>query len=531
MFPFGFGLTYSRFAFSALAVSPRLAAGAGPVSVSATVTNTGNRTASDVAQLYVGDPASAGEPPRQLKGFQRVTLAPGRSQRVTFSVAASDLQTWDSTAHAWTTNPGRYGIFVGDSSRNLPLTSTYTLATSAGARKMTTQAPATLDPAHANVVTTTLTAGGTQPLTSVRLGLDVPAGWTAKATTASRYPIVLPGTQLRTSWLVTPPAGAQSRLWRLVATASAGGGYSTSGGAQVSVGPIVAATLTSTTKSARTGTSFAVTATLRNTTDQPVSVADQITGATGLTVTPARSTVVLPARTTVTTPLTVEVAAKARSASLDLTGTVTIAGQDYALPDGPLDLPVLFGSLADAYDNTAVSDDASPGSADFDGSGFSYSAQSLADAGLVPGRPVVHGSTTFTWPAPTAGNPDNVVAAGQEIAVGKSGSTLSFLGSASNGSGSGTGTITYTDGSTAPFTLALTNWTPGAVLPADQVVATAATWNRPPNSGYPATIAVSVYTTSVPLAAAKTVASVTLPTTVTGDQAGTRLHVFDLVVS
>jgi beta-glucosidase-like glycosyl hydrolase len=531
MFPFGFGLTYSDFSFSGLTVSPYAADSAGQVRVSATVTNTGTRTASDVAQLYVGDPASTGEPPKQLKGFQRVTLQPGGSQRVTFTVAASDLQTWDSNAHAWRTNTGTYGIFVGDSSRMLPLAATYTLTGSTGSRAITTDAAASLDPAHGNIVTTTLTAGGTQTLKSVRLGLDVPEGWTAEALTTASYGSVGADTRLRTSWLVTPAAGAQSRLWRLVATATASGGYSISGGVQVSVGPLVDATLTSTTKLARTGTSFAVTLNLRNATDHQVTVVDQISPVTGLTVTPAGSTVVLQPRTTLATQLTVAVSPDARSASLDLTGTATVSGQDYPLQDGLLDLPVLFGSLAGAYDNTAVSDDASPASANFDGSGYSYSAQSLSDVGLVPGQPVVHGAVTFTWPAAAAGTPDNVVAAGQHIAVGRSGSALWFLGAANNGSGYGTATIIYADGSTVPFTLSLTNWTPGAVLPGDEVVATAPRWNRPPNSGYPPGIAVSVYATSVPLTAGKTVAYVTLPTAVTGDQAGTRLHVFDMVVS
>jgi hypothetical protein len=124
-----------------------------------------------------------------------------------------------------------------------------------------------------------------------------------------------------------------------------------------------------------------------------------------------------------------------------------------------------------------------------------------------------------------------VVAAGQRIAVGGAGPQLWFLGSANNGSGSGEGTLTYTDGSTAPFTVALTNWTPSTALPQDQLVATAPTWNRPAGSGYPAATAVSVYATKVPLAAGRTLAYVTLPATVTGDQAGTRLHAFDIAVN
>lgn len=198
---------------------------------------------------------------------------------------------------------------------------------------------------------------------------------------------------------------------------------------------------------------------------------------------------------------------------------------------GYLDPPVVFGSLAEAYDNVGVSDDDAPGQADFDGSGYSYSAQALAAVGLTPGANVPAGSTRFTWPTAAPASPDNVVAAGQLIAVNRSGSTLSFLGAANNGSGSGTGTITYTDGSTSSFTLALTNWTPSSPLASDTLVATAHTWNRPAGSPYPAAMDVSVYATSIGLDKDKTVSYVTLPVSVSGDQTGTRLHVFEMVVS
>jgi beta-glucosidase len=77
LFPFGYGLSYTSFAFSDLRVTPSRLAGHGAlVHVTARVTNTGHATGAEVAQLYLGDPAAAGEPPRQLKGFQKVTLGP-----------------------------------------------------------------------------------------------------------------------------------------------------------------------------------------------------------------------------------------------------------------------------------------------------------------------------------------------------------------------------------------------------------------------------------------------------------------------
>lgn len=118
LFPFGYGLSYTRFRFQHLNVAGQH----GDVTVQATVTNTGRRTGADVVQLYVTDPSAAGEPPLQLKGFQRVQLRPGQSKRLTFRLDRRAFSIWDTDAQAWTTVPGRYRVSVGDSSANLPLT-------------------------------------------------------------------------------------------------------------------------------------------------------------------------------------------------------------------------------------------------------------------------------------------------------------------------------------------------------------------------------------------------------------------------
>jgi len=75
-----------------------------------------------VAQLYVGDPAATGEPAEQLKGFQAVTLRPGQTQCVRFTVDRSAFAWWDQRAGGWTVSPGSYALMVGDSSAHLPLT-------------------------------------------------------------------------------------------------------------------------------------------------------------------------------------------------------------------------------------------------------------------------------------------------------------------------------------------------------------------------------------------------------------------------
>jgi len=133
LFPFGFGLSYTSFSYSNLQVG---ALSGNRATVTATVTNTGSRAGTDVAQLYVGDPAAAGEPPHQLKGFQRITLNPGASGTVTFTVTAHDLASWDTTSSNWIAQAGSYQVLVGNSSRNLPLTGTITLNSAVTANAM-----------------------------------------------------------------------------------------------------------------------------------------------------------------------------------------------------------------------------------------------------------------------------------------------------------------------------------------------------------------------------------------------------------
>ncbi len=117
LFPFGYGLSYTSFSFSNLVVGTLPAGGA--ATVTAKVTNTGSRAGADVAQLYVTDPSASGQPPRQLEGFARVNLQPGASQTVTFQLTQQNLQYWGSSG--WVTSTGNYGISVGDSDANLPL--------------------------------------------------------------------------------------------------------------------------------------------------------------------------------------------------------------------------------------------------------------------------------------------------------------------------------------------------------------------------------------------------------------------------
>src|SRR4051812_5525589 len=117
LFPFGYGLSYTSFRYGDLSVTPR---GDG-ARVQYTVTNTGKRSGAEVSQVYISFPARDGEPPRQLKGFDKVGLEAGQSRTVTADLDARAFQHWDTAKHGWAATRGCYTIAVGGSSRGLPL--------------------------------------------------------------------------------------------------------------------------------------------------------------------------------------------------------------------------------------------------------------------------------------------------------------------------------------------------------------------------------------------------------------------------
>ncbi|MEY9873166.1 beta-glucosidase [Streptacidiphilus sp. MAP12-33] len=126
LFPFGYGLSYTKFSFSNLSVGAFNADG--EATVTATMTNTGSVAGADVAQMYVGDPAASNDPPLQLRGFDRATLNPGQSTTVSFPLSIHDLASWSGTDNQWEAQAGTYAIRVGDASNSLPLTGSTSLA-------------------------------------------------------------------------------------------------------------------------------------------------------------------------------------------------------------------------------------------------------------------------------------------------------------------------------------------------------------------------------------------------------------------
>jgi beta-glucosidase len=119
LFPFGFGLSYTNFEYSGLSVK----SSDNSVSVSVTLKNRGDRAGSDVVQLFVAEPKCAEEPPSQLKGFEKVVLEPGEARTVTLQVPFDSLAAWSAKTNGWKLCKGTYEFKVGQSSRNILLSS------------------------------------------------------------------------------------------------------------------------------------------------------------------------------------------------------------------------------------------------------------------------------------------------------------------------------------------------------------------------------------------------------------------------
>ena len=118
MYPFGYGLTYTSFTYSDISTKSE----SDGITVCFTLTNSGSMAAEEVAQCYVGRPASSVERPKyELKGFQRVALDAGESRQVSIRIPLKQLRHWDEKTHNWALESGRAVFYVGQSAIDLPL--------------------------------------------------------------------------------------------------------------------------------------------------------------------------------------------------------------------------------------------------------------------------------------------------------------------------------------------------------------------------------------------------------------------------
>jgi beta-glucosidase len=421
LFPFGYGLSYTTFKVGKLVTGPTQLGANGRETVGADVTNTGARAGAEVVQLYVGMPASTNEPPKQLRGFQKVTLAPGQTKRVHFTLTPRELSYWDQNAHGWVLGGGDYTVMVGTSSQDIAASDTFRVSKPVGPRYVATSAPAIVDPGSSADVTTTFTNDSAYDVHNAQLALSAPDGWTVAAGSPVFFQTVAAGQTVTANWTVTLPASTTPADYRLTGTA----GYQSEqgGGGQNS-------------------------------------------------------------------------------------DTATVS--------------VPYSSVAAAYDNVGITDDSDHTPGNFDGSGNSYSAQALADKGIMPGSRIIERGVAFTWPDAPAGTADDVAMQGQLISLSGSGTTLGFLGAGVGATQSGTGTVYYSDGSSQQFTVGFADWFSTTPSAGDDLVTSTAYLNR--TNGKPPH-AVSLFAGYVALQAGKTVRAVQLPST-----GSYSMHAFDIAI-
>ena len=129
-FPFGYGLSYTTFAYKNLSVAPARAAGNQVVTVSFDLTNTGHRAGAEVAEVYVGEPhASVPRPVKELKVFAKVQLNAGETRRVSVALDRRAFEFYNIKTHDWTVDAGDFNVYVGSSAAQIELTDKITWQT------------------------------------------------------------------------------------------------------------------------------------------------------------------------------------------------------------------------------------------------------------------------------------------------------------------------------------------------------------------------------------------------------------------
>ncbi|MFQ7022818.1 MAG: fibronectin type III-like domain-contianing protein, partial [Blautia faecis] len=130
-YPFGYGLSYTTFAYSNLQISNTNPTEKDTITVSVDVTNTGSIAGKEIVQLYVKDmTASTTRPEKELKGFEKVQLAPGETKTVTMELDKRSFAWYNTELHDWYAASGKYEILIGASSRDIRLSETIELSSS-----------------------------------------------------------------------------------------------------------------------------------------------------------------------------------------------------------------------------------------------------------------------------------------------------------------------------------------------------------------------------------------------------------------
>ena len=544
LFPFGYGLSYTSFSFKHLTVTPRSAVNStsGPdtakgqvdqvAKVTAVITNTGDVRGSDVAQLYIGDPALAGEPPRQLEGFHRVTLQPHQSQAVTFTITGHELSYFNTAADGWTLPKGRFSIYVGDSSAlsALPLRGNLDITRTIGNRYVRLTVPPAVEPGATFTAKAQFVNHGNLPINDGTVRFTAPSAWTFVPLNETPVLALAPGQNATRYFRVTVPESAGGEVTSLTAqltSAGTDGAGDLGAFATVSVpGPVAMTARSPAIVAAGSSASIEVSITSHMSEDTVVDLTPS--PPPGVTISPPSPTVTVPANSTVQLTLAVSVASGTapRTDQVRLAPSFTYGGVRYPMAADSLTVDVPYATLQAAYDSTAISNDGDVAAADFDGNGDSYSEQALTAVGLARGAAVTVDATTLRWPNVPAGTPDSVLAEGQTILTPASSTAtqLTLVGASSAagalgrsaGDDSGTGTIEYTDGTTQSYRLTFDDWFKPPDSSSNTTVATAAYVNdskRVSNHGVAGRRdhKARVFAVSIHLIPGKTISSVTLP--------------------
>ena len=521
-YPFGYGLSYSSFRYSDVHAAP-VANANGTVTVSLKVTNTGHTAGSTVAQVYASaqfQQSGVTFPKGQLVGFQRTnSLKPGQSQHITVNVPVAGLEIWDATTSKDVVHNGTYAFGVGGDSAHIAQSAAVKVTGSITPRVQTV----TVQPDETGLqVGQSLDLTGKNPWIaddttgtgSVPQGRDLSVTADNIVEAANNDGSIADLSKARVSYRSSDPRVASVNAKGLVTAVGDGTADITatvdgvSGTTPITVGHAVSVSAPALLQPGRTST---VTTTFTNTAKAGGGAARDVaitldlpSGWTATATTPAQFGSV-PAGTAVTTTWAVSVPTGA-AGTFTLDADATLGGQHDSANYTQTAVP--YSSLSAAFNNSAITSDSNRGCANLDGAGASYSEQALASVGVTPGAALVHDGLTFTWPSGGVCEADNVVAAGQTINVSGSGSTLGFLGTSAWGASSGTGTVTYTDGSTQPFTIGFGDWAHGTPPTGGDVAIRAPYGNQPGNqTGWQTTIEYF----PVQLDPAKTMQSITLP--------------------
>ena len=120
LFPFGHGLSYTTFEYGKPTADAKTMQADGKLTVKVTVKNTGDREGQEVVQLYIADKKSSlPRPVKELKGFQKIKLAPGESKEVSFTIEKDALSYFDDAQHAWVAEPGKFEAIIAASAADI----------------------------------------------------------------------------------------------------------------------------------------------------------------------------------------------------------------------------------------------------------------------------------------------------------------------------------------------------------------------------------------------------------------------------